>query len=422
MEINKKNRTELKQYFIAEALPTERQFSDFIEGTINQVDDGIVKRGGEPIAIASEGTTVGSQEILHLYPNFDQEEPDWSLNLNPRVDADEPETSKKGFNIKDTTGESRLFIQSGKGNIGLGTIEPTAKLTIQGAGETSLLSVIDHSKKHTQIFEVGQENGNGAITIQNGVADKNMKLRANTIEFQNLEDKTNTKSVNITAEKNNLKIKADQVQIAGNIKMDNLSGSPILKEKDSDPSDSIIPSQKAVKTYVDNRLPKGIISMWSGSVETIPEGWALCDGTNETPDLRGRFIVGFDAENPEYNQAKKTGGLSEVQLTVQELPAHTHEDSGHDHNINDPGHNHNHNRDGKNFNVLARYTGKDTTDTMDNNKGAGREFALNDYGTIQSKQTGIEILSGKANLQNTGKDQPHENRPPFFVLAYIIKL
>ena len=32
--------------------------------------------------------------------------------------------------------------------------------------------------------------------------------------------------------------------------------------------------------------------MWSGAINTIPDGWALCDGQNSTPDLRGRFILG----------------------------------------------------------------------------------------------------------------------------------
>jgi len=36
----------------------------------------------------------------------------------------------------------------------------------------------------------------------------------------------------------------------------------------------------------------GIICIWSGSIATVPPGWALCDGTNGTPDLRDRFLVG----------------------------------------------------------------------------------------------------------------------------------
>jgi hypothetical protein len=40
-------------------------------------------------------------------------------------------------------------------------------------------------------------------------------------------------------------------------------------------------------------LPHGVIVMWSGTLATIPSGWALCDGTNSTPDLRDRFIFGW---------------------------------------------------------------------------------------------------------------------------------
>ncbi|MCL1939921.1 MAG: hypothetical protein FWG04_04605 [Desulfovibrionaceae bacterium] len=39
-------------------------------------------------------------------------------------------------------------------------------------------------------------------------------------------------------------------------------------------------------------VPRGAIIMWSGAIANIPTGWALCDGQNDTPDLRNRFIVG----------------------------------------------------------------------------------------------------------------------------------
>ena len=44
--------------------------------------------------------------------------------------------------------------------------------------------------------------------------------------------------------------------------------------------------------FSDVAFPTGIISLWSGSIATIPAGWVICDGTNATPDLRDRFIVG----------------------------------------------------------------------------------------------------------------------------------
>lgn len=44
-------------------------------------------------------------------------------------------------------------------------------------------------------------------------------------------------------------------------------------------------------------VPQGVILMWSGETTTIPAGWALCDGTAPTPDLRDRFIIGADTTN-----------------------------------------------------------------------------------------------------------------------------
>ena len=39
-------------------------------------------------------------------------------------------------------------------------------------------------------------------------------------------------------------------------------------------------------------IPSGVIVMWSGSIASIPTGWALCNGSSGTPDLRNRFVVG----------------------------------------------------------------------------------------------------------------------------------
>ena len=37
---------------------------------------------------------------------------------------------------------------------------------------------------------------------------------------------------------------------------------------------------------------KGMILLWSGAIADIPSGWALCNGTNGTPNLENRFVVG----------------------------------------------------------------------------------------------------------------------------------
>jgi hypothetical protein len=61
-------------------------------------------------------------------------------------------------------------------------------------------------------------------------------------------------------------------------------------------------------------LPRGVIVMWSGDLDTIPSGWALCDGSNGTPDLRNRFVLGVGA--PEYQGS--TGGSQQHRHPARE--------------------------------------------------------------------------------------------------------
>lgn len=60
-------------------------------------------------------------------------------------------------------------------------------------------------------------------------------------------------------------------------------------------------------------LPAGSIIMWYGAAPA-PKGWAICDGTNKTPDLRGRFVIGAD-EQFAYKSSGGAKGLG-VQKTI----------------------------------------------------------------------------------------------------------
>lgn len=61
-------------------------------------------------------------------------------------------------------------------------------------------------------------------------------------------------------------------------------------------------------------LHAGVIGMWSGSIDELPEGWILCDGTRGTPDLHDKFIVGAGGG---YVQGSK-GGRVQCKLAMKQ--------------------------------------------------------------------------------------------------------
>ena len=77
-------------------------------------------------------------------------------------------------------------------------------------------------------------------------------------------------------------------------------------------------------------IPAGVICMWSGTIATVPSGWLFCNGSNGTPDLRDRMIMGanLDAVGVAYTRVTgsntKTGGEATHTLTTAEIPAHAH--------------------------------------------------------------------------------------------------
>jgi microcystin-dependent protein len=71
-----------------------------------------------------------------------------------------------------------------------------------------------------------------------------------------------------------------------------------------------------------NGVPSGTIVMWGGADTAIPVGWKLCDGTNGTPDLRGKFIVGAGGAGGVAVQG--TVGTNSHTVTSSQAPAHTH--------------------------------------------------------------------------------------------------
>lgn len=162
-----------------------------------------------------------------------------------------------------------------------------------------------------------------------------------------------------------------------------------------------------------HHVPTGAIMMWSGAITAIPNGWALCDGTNGTPDLRGRFIVGasqgeITIDGGRYNYpVGSTGGQNKVTLTINQMPKHNHAStSTEDEKVTtNSGGNHSHNIP----------TGGSTVDTA-----YGARKALNEYAGFNSDSAGAHTHT--FTMYAKGGNQAHENRPPYYALAYIMKI
>ena len=133
-------------------------------------------------------------------------------------------------------------------------------------------------------------------------------------------------------------------------------------------------------------FPVGGIVIWRGSVDSIPDGWKLCNGQNGTPDLRDRFVAGAGGEYA----VGATGGEKTHTLLESEMPSHRHEWVGDDALAGiEPG---------------ASESIRATATRYDADSG-GRSGNSRVYGT-----------------SHAGGDRPHENRPPYYALCYIMRV
>jgi microcystin-dependent protein len=198
-------------------------------------------------------------------------------------------------------------------------------------------------------------------------------------------------------------------------------------------------------------IPTGAILLWSGSTGSIPSGFVICDGTNSTPDLRDRFIVG--AGNTYAVDA--TGGANTVALAEAEIAAHTHSVSGttvsdgaHTHNVSGNTSNtgahthsgstsntgsHSHNVPSANpgdpggSNAAQAGTTTNANQATSNTGAHSHNFTTNSDGDHSHTLSGTSDTAGahthtfSTTSGSTGSGTAHENRPPYYALAYIMK-
>ena len=190
-----------------------------------------------------------------------------------------------------------------------------------------------------------------------------------------------------------------------------VTGVTSLKNTTADGTLTVTGTMTANKFEGHGTIPLGGIIMWSGDV--APNGWAICDGENDTPNLSGRFIVGIgktdQAGATKYELGKSNVGQERVGITIAQLPDHTHSGTT---NKDDGAHRH----EGNDWWSVTSWDSR--------NWGARRTVIGTDsanYNGIQSRNSEHQH-SFTTSPNKDFKGESHENRPPFYALAYIIRV
>jgi hypothetical protein len=156
-------------------------------------------------------------------------------------------------------------------------------------------------------------------------------------------------------------------------------------------------AQGGLSTYA---VPQGFIGLWSGAANAIPSGWVLCNGSNGTPDLRDRFVVGAGSG---YSVGA-TGGSANATLVSHSHGSGTLSAADHTHNFKAS------NRAGDED--AWSNTNKAFIGDLDN-------AAFTQSGTNKIYGSGSLSVSGSTASQ--GSSATNANLPPYYALCYIMK-
>lgn len=121
------SRNNLESFFKAGEIPREENFADLIASGINQKDDGLSKSLIDPLMLQAGqgGANSAQEEVLRLYSDLN-DIPHWVFSMKPK-----PESGKRGLNISNGEGNSRLYIDESTGSVGIGTQDPIAALEVK---------------------------------------------------------------------------------------------------------------------------------------------------------------------------------------------------------------------------------------------------------------------------------------------------
>lgn len=145
-------------------------------------------------------------------------------------------------------------------------------------------------------------------------------------------------------------------------------------------------------TAAKGTIPIGLIAMWSGDPANLPAGWVLCDGARNTPDLRGRFILGHTGVSGRYNSVGVYGGNESITMSIDQMPKHNHGGE------------------------TASGSGTVTLPLTNSNSGYGVTLWYSRPTTSYSFNSGAHVHG----ISSEGNGAPINILPPYYVLAFIM--
>jgi len=117
-----KTRATLKNYFKKGAIPTESNFADLIDSVVVQDEDNLIAQPGDAPGIRATG---GEESLIDFYrAEGNKDKLTWQIKQKP--------ANRAGLGFGES-GKTHLFIQEGKGSVGIGITTPTATLHVNGS-------------------------------------------------------------------------------------------------------------------------------------------------------------------------------------------------------------------------------------------------------------------------------------------------
>jgi hypothetical protein len=200
-----------------------------------------------------------------------------------------------------------------------------------------------------------------------------------------------------------------------------LTGTPTAPTASAATNTTQLATTAFVQTALSAAFTSGMIMMWSGTIATIPTGWVLCNGSNSTPDLRNKFVIGAHTDSAGVAYTTVTGSNTQSGGTKDAIVvSHTHTatstDSGHTHFM---------------AHDSAASSGNSSTLTSSNTFTAARNaFPGAFYEGYASGSTSttanVGLTSSTAATITTtnsteGSSGTNQNLPPYYALAFIMK-